>query len=106
MQKITSYLKLSTSSFLEFFVLKMISRRSRSIQEIYDELRSIGFRTPKGSLYPLLSSFRKRGLVESGFEEFDDGTVQKSYCLTDSGRQHLLELKRDWKHLNSTVISL
>ena len=61
MQKITSYLKLSTSSFLEFFVLKMISRRSHSIQEIYDELRSIGFRTPKGSLYPLLSSFRKEG---------------------------------------------
>jgi PadR family transcriptional regulator, regulatory protein PadR len=106
MQKITDNLKINMGGFLEFFVLKMISGRSHSIGEIYGELKAIGFRTPMGSLYPLLSAFRKNESVISGYEEFDLGGARKTYCLTEKGRRRLMNLKRDWKRLNSLVADL
>ena len=106
MQKITNNLKLNTGGFLEFFVLKMISARSHSVREICDELKTIGFKTPKGSIYPLLTTFRRNHLVICGYEESDYCVAEKTYCLSEKGQQHLTDLKRDWKRLNSVVTNL
>ena len=107
MQKIIPNLKLTTGGFLEYFVLKILSKRTHSIQEIYDKLKTIGFKTPKGSLYPLFSVFRQQGFVTSGFEEFDSGpAVQKTYCLSEKGQKRLADLHHDWKRLNSIIIDL
>lgn len=106
MQKILYSLKLNTGSFLEFIVLKMISERAHSPHEIFIELKDIGFKTPMGSLYPLLRTFRQKALVIRGYEEMDDGGASKTYGLTDKGLQRLAELRSDWKRLNSLVASL
>jgi PadR family transcriptional regulator PadR len=106
MQKITTELKINTGSMLEFIVLKMLSGETHSIGEIYEELKSIGFKTPMGSLYPLLSKFRRKNYVVTGYEEGDTKPVIRTYDLTEKGRQRLGDLRSDWKRLNSLVASL
>ena len=96
---------MNTGSFLEFFVLKMLSSEPHYLRQIHHRLQTIGFKTPLGSLYPLFSAFRQKGFTTNGYEEFDDG-VQKTYCLTEKGRQRLIDLKRDWKHLDSIINGL
>jgi PadR family transcriptional regulator PadR len=106
MQKILYSLKLNAGGFLEFIVLKMISEHAHSPNEIFMELKDIGFKTPMGSLYPLLRAFRQKDLVIRGYEEMDDGGASRTYGLTDRGRQRLAELRSDWKRLNSLIASL
>lgn len=106
MQKITNELKVNTGSMLEFIVLKMLSGRTYSILEIYQELELIGFKTPMGSLYPLLSKFRRNGQVTSGYEEGETTIAIKTYDLTSKGRQRSADLRSDWKRLNSLIASL
>ena len=60
MQKITHELKLNTGGLLEFMVLKIMAGQTLSAEEIFDALKVSGFRTPMGSLYPLLKAFRRK----------------------------------------------
>ncbi len=106
MQKITTQLKFNNGALLEFFVLKMLSSRTHSLKEISAELKHIGFPAPSGSLYPLMSTLRRKNLVGTGYEEMDSDGPAKTYDLTKGGSERLQELKRDWKHLNATVASL
>ncbi len=106
MQKITNELKINTGSMLEFIVLKMLSGKTYSIGEISKELKSIGFKTPMGSLYPLLSRLRQKDQIMSGYEDGDTTLVLKTYDLTEKGRRRLADLRGDWKRLNSLIASL
>jgi DNA-binding PadR family transcriptional regulator len=106
MQKIITDLKITSGGILEFIVLKMLSSRSLSLREIRKELKRIGFQTPAGSLYPLLSSFRIKSFIISGYEESDDGGAIKTYCLHEKGLQRLTDLKKDWKRLNALIAEL
>ncbi len=107
MQKIINDLKFTSSSFLEFIVLKMLSgNRTFSPQEIHDELKRIGLKTPMGSIYPLLTQFRRKSYVISGHELNDNGFVIKTYCLTEKGKKHLIDFRRDWKRLNHLIASM
>ena len=90
MQKITNDLKFTAGGLLEFMVLKMLSGWTYSVNEIYDGLRSFGFNTPRGSLYPLLSRLQRDGLITSGLEEVDSDGVQKTYDLTPTRKGCIL----------------
>lgn len=106
MQKIINDLKITNSSFLEFIVLKMLSERTYSALEIFDALKEVGFKTPMGSLYPLLTKFRRQNYVRTGYEDGDTAPVIKTYELTDKGRQRLSNLRSDWKRLNQVIASI
>jgi len=107
MQKIINDLKITTGSFLEFMVLKMLSgKMSYSIQEIFDILKHAGFNTPKGSIYPLMTKFRRNNYVKSSYEEGESGFGIRTYYLTEKGRQKLATLKGDWNRLNQLIASL
>ncbi len=97
---------MNTGGFLEFIVLKMISDQEYSLKEISHALNGFGFKTPMGSLYPLLSKFRRNALVQRSYKEMDIGPAQRSYCLTEKGHQRLIELRSDWKRLNALIASL
>lgn len=101
-QKLITQLKFTTGGLLEFMVLTMLSRRSSAPGDISDHLKMLGFKTPFGSLYPLLARLRKAGLVVTGYEESEIGTGLRSYDITRKGHIRLDELKRDWKQLNAT----
>jgi len=106
LQKIISELRFTAGSLLELIVLKMISGHAHSVEEIFNELREIGFVTPKGSIYPLISRLRSKGYILSGREESESGGAIKTYDLTEIGRARLAELRKDWKRLNDVIAGL
>ena len=107
MQKIINELKITTGSILEFIVLKMLSgARTYSTEEMSAELKLIGFKTPMGSIYPLLTKFRRNKYVITGYEEGDRGAGIKTYKITEKGRQRLSDLRHDWKRLNQMIASI
>lgn len=61
MQKIITELKLSTGGLLEFMTLKLLSEKTYSIDELIETLKTVGFKTPHGSMYPLMSTLRRNG---------------------------------------------
>jgi len=106
MRGIITELKLTSGGFLEFFVLKLLSERSHSPQEIHDHLKDAGLRIPMGSIYPLLHRFRVRGYVERGYEESETGSALRTYDLSSKGERRFADLRDDWKRLNGLVAGL
>lgn len=105
-QRVTQELKFNSSSLLEFMVLKMISNKALSLREIADHLRSVGWKTAMGSLYPLWTRFRRGSYITSGFEESETGTALKTFTVTENGKQRLKDLRSDWNRLTALIASL
>jgi len=55
------------------------------------------FRFKHGTLYPILHSLEKRGLIEGGWDEDAPRRKRKSYQLTDEGRQKLADDAGAWR---------
>lgn len=106
LQKIIPNLKLTSGGMLEFFVLKMLTEKTYSVKETCDRLKMSGYIVPTGSIYPLLTRFRRRNYVNTGYEEGDSGSGIKTYDLTEKGRQRLRDLQRDWNQLNRLIASI
>ena len=72
--------------FLSFMVLRLISKRSMSGEEIRQEIRKRkGSRPSSGTIYPVLKSLSKCGLIE----EAKGSGKMKKYILTKKGAQEL-----------------
>ena len=52
----------------------------------------------QGSLYPVLRSLEKAGLLESRVEASVSGPPRRYYWITDAGRATLAEWKGIWSH--------
>ena len=72
--------------FLSFIVLRLISKKNMSGDEIREELKKRrGSKPSPGTVYPVL-----KVLSESGFiEEVPNGGKTKNYRLTKKGRKEL-----------------
>ncbi len=106
MHKHSHLIKFTLTSLIEFMILKMIKNHPYSAQEVRDKLKEVGMKVPLGTIYPIFKKIRTKGLISSGLEEFDNGTFQKTCCLTEKGHLHLTELLREWKHLNRFIAEL
>lgn len=106
MSKNPRLIKFTVTGMFEFMILKMIKNTSHSAHEVQNKLKEIDIKAPLGTIYPIFKRIRAKGLVSSGLEEFDDGSIQKTYCLNEKGRQHIAELLREWKHLNRFITGL
>ncbi len=68
--------------FLSFTVLRLISKKNMSGQEITDELeRRKGSRPSPGTIYPVLKSLNENGWIE----EIKEGRREKKYRITEKG---------------------
>mgnify|MGYP003362543371 CR=1 FL=1 len=56
----------------------------------------------ESTMYPVLRRLEKGGEVETYSEPFE-GRMRKYYQLTDDGRQHLTNIKRDWQDFSSGI---
>lgn len=56
-----------------------------------------------GTLYPLLSRLRKRGLVETHWQESPAGPPRRYYALTDAGRAELADFRLVWTSFRTAV---
>lgn len=89
----------------EILVLSVIAREDlygyKIVKEI--ELESNGaFSLNEGTLYPILHTFEKDGLVESYWEEFDN-RKRKYYHITNKGKKELNKKKEEFEYFASSV---
>lgn len=55
------------------------------------------FELKAGTLYPLLHTLEKKGMVVSYDKTADNGRMRKYYSITKTGRRHLQDKKKEWK---------
>ncbi len=72
--------------FLEFLVLRMVSQRGISGEEIRQELeKRKGCKPSCGTVYPVLKCLKEKGLIR----EIADGKKIKKYTITKEGQKEL-----------------
>ena len=82
---------------LELCVLAVIKGERLYGYEIVKRLSSAGgLVMGEGTVYPILSRFKKDGLVETTLEESPDGPARKYYQLTIKGRKLLTAMRKTW----------
>ena len=83
---------------LELCALNAISGDRLYGYDIVRRLRKIdGLVISEGTIYPILSRFKREGLVETRLEESDQGPARKYYRLTSLGKQLLKRMNQTWE---------
>ncbi|HEV8629220.1 MAG TPA: helix-turn-helix transcriptional regulator [Thermoanaerobaculia bacterium] len=60
----------------------------------------------EGTVYPLLSRLKARGLVRSEWVESEAGHPRKYYELTPAGKRRALEMARIWERFSANLSRL
>lgn len=92
---------------LELCVLNALREGKQYGYDIVKQLRALdGLVIGEGTIYPILSRFRKQGLVESTIEESPDGPPRKYYRLTPTGRRAIVQMNDAWDKIDQGVRAL
>ncbi len=92
---------------LELCVLNALREDRQYGYDIVKQLRMLdGLVIGEGTIYPILSRFRKQGLVESTIEESPDGPARKYYRLTPQGRKAVTLMNEVWDQIHRGVRAL
>lgn len=91
---------------LEFLVLDIVSTGDVYVADILGRLDGTDFATREGTLYPLLSSMRREGLVDYDWRESAVGPPRKYYRLTGQGQAQLDEFRAYWATLTELIDEL
>ena len=67
-----------------------------------EELSEYGYKLSPGTLYPILHSLEKEGLLEH-YDENVGGKIRKYYVITQSGKAELMEAKKYLTELVSVI---
>ena len=82
--------------FLSYLVLRLVSKRNVSGEEIREELKKRkGSRPSPGTVYPALKTLKRSGLIE----EIKKGGRVKKYRLTKKGKIELERATRAFCHI-------
>jgi PadR family transcriptional regulator PadR len=93
---------------LEFVILLLLKKKALNAQEILKSLEDTEFKTPSGTLYPLMSKLVSDGLIESSLEESDRTgryAAMNYFYLTEKGEARLNEMKQYWRKLKLVISS-
>jgi PadR family transcriptional regulator PadR len=92
---------------LELCVLNALREGRQYGYDIVKQLRALdGLVIGEGTIYPILSRFRKQGLVETTIEESPDGPPRKYYRLTPAGRRAVAQMNEAWDKIDQGVRAL
>ena len=70
-------------------------------------LRDIdGLMITEGTIYPILSRFKREGLVKTSLVESSEGPARKYYQLTGRGELQLSEMQASWEKIKTGVDTL
>lgn len=58
---------------------------------------------PKGTIYPLLATMEKRGLIMGKDQPSEIGPTRKYYYVTESGLQAKAAFIKEWQSLQKSV---
>jgi PadR family transcriptional regulator PadR len=56
-----------------------------------------------GMLYPVLHRLERSGFIEARWDQAESGRRRKYYRVTDSGRDHLAEERRQWRAVDDAL---
>jgi len=92
---------------LQGCLLILINQRPYYGYAISQELSEYGFADiPKGTIYPLLTSMEKKGLILGKIEPSKEGPQRKYYYITDTGKQARKVFLAKWNILSLSVNDL
>src|SRR5688572_25857129 len=92
---------------LEFGVLAALQGRRMYGYDIVKRLSNIpGLVISEGTVYPILSRFKRDGLVNSTLVESNEGPARKYYELTSLGRRELMRMRIAWQAVRDGIDSL
>ena len=88
---------------LEYCILSIIDRQEAYTSDIVETLKKADLLVVEGTLYPLLSRLKNNGMLTYRWEESTSGPPRKYFCLTDTGRLLLEQLKAEWKGISKSI---
>ena len=89
---------------LELSVLATLKGRRLYGYDIVKKLSAVGgLVMGEGTVYPILSRFKKDGLVETTLEESPEGPARKYYQLTAKGRLLLAQMLAAWSQVRDGI---
>jgi PadR family transcriptional regulator PadR len=68
-----------------------------------DELSAGAFHFSEGSLYPVLHSLERDGLLNAHWQSADSGRQRKYYAITPRGRTELAARRHQWRTFASAI---
>ena len=92
---------------LELGVLAALRGKRLYGYEIVKRLGNIpGLVIGEGTVYPILSRFKRDGLVITTLVESNEGPARKYYELTPAGRKELARMRANWRAVRDGIDSL
>jgi PadR family transcriptional regulator, regulatory protein PadR len=89
---------------IEYCVLAILREGERYGFELVRELTAAdGLVTSEGTIYPLLSRLRREGLVETSWQESNQGPPRRYYRITKQGDRALESFVDQWIRFRSAV---
>lgn len=98
--------KIFQTSNIDMLLLKILLEKDLYGYEIIlvlKEKSNLLFELKAGTIYPILHSLEKEGLVISYEKETDAGKVRKYYKITECGRNALDGKMQKWKAYSEAV---
>jgi len=92
---------------LELGLLATLRGRRLYGYDIVKRLGNIpGLVISEGTVYPILSRFKREGLVSTTLVESNEGPARKYYELTSAGRRELTRMRESWRAVRDGIDSL
>jgi PadR family transcriptional regulator PadR len=89
---------------IEYCVLALLRESERYGFELVRELSAAdGLVTSEGTVYPLLTRLRREGLVETNWQESNQGPPRRYYAITPAGDKALKSFVYQWIRFRSAV---
>jgi len=90
---------------LDLLVLSMLDKKDQYGYDISDTLSEKISLSP-GTVYPILRKLKDDGYVTTYLSETSGGPARKYYKLTQSGKQKLIESKKEWTDFVKTTLEI
>jgi PadR family transcriptional regulator, regulatory protein PadR len=91
---------------IEHCVLALLRSRESYAFDLVRQLAASGLVTSEGTLYPLLSRLRRKGLVATIWRESTEGPPRRYYRITAKGHSALEAFTRQWIQFRDAVDGL
>jgi PadR family transcriptional regulator PadR len=88
---------------VEYCVMGLLAREPMYGWQLSEQLTAHGMIASIGTLYPVLTRLREKGLVVSFDEASESGPVRRYYRLTPSGTEQLETFRHQWAPFTATV---
>ena len=86
---------------IEFLILSIVDTQDSYGYEISQTVKIVAD-IKESTLYPILKKLEKNGYLTTYSQEFQ-GRNRKYYSITDSGKEQLIFLKKEWNEYYHTI---